>query len=153
MIVSLAFLIIFKMEKIMKRKILFIIYMFSFALFSVNAFANVFPINSVGTASECTPNPVVHSATESDFCIVFPQSVASCWPPIGSHKNFTPQQMTSNYDLMKRVYGSILAACKANASKNGSSAQACYDQWTCYISGGSDPNGSGLCSGTGSSCL
>ncbi len=120
--------------------------------FAFNVFAGIFPI-AVGVSSNCTPNPAVGSATQSNFCTVFPESVASCWPPVGAHKNFTPAQMKANYALITGVYGSLKAACKANASKNGSSAQACYDQWTCYMNGGEDPSGKGLCSGTGDSCL
>lgn len=116
---------------------------------------SVFPVSAVSgsfeNAAQCTPHPTVSTDTGSDFCTLFPETVASCWP-LGHQSTFTPEQMKINYTLMLAPYGgSLFMACKQNASKNGSTTQQCIDQWTCYIKGGKDSQG-GLCSGTGVSC-
>lgn len=137
----------------MKRIIALIAHFAIAALFFAPIFASVFPVALPVSTQACTPSPSVGSATQSNFCTVFPESVASCWPPVGTHKNFTPEEMKANYVLIVTTYGSLKAACRETASKNGSSAQACYDQWTCYMDGGQDPDGKGLCSGTGDACV
>lgn len=121
-----------------------------FLLLTVSAsFAGtVFPVMPSG---QCTPTPTVSSDTVSNFCTIFPESVASCWPPVGSHRNFTYTQMIQNYTLLRAVYGSLNAACAKNAPSMSSTKQVCIDQWTCYVSGGRDSQG-GLCSGTGVAC-
>lgn len=132
----------------MKKIFLFVVS----ALFSMSIFAGVFPVESGIVSSQCKPNPVVTSDTKNDFCTTFSESVASCWPPVGSHKNFTPAQMKFNYNLMVRFYGSLKAACNKSAPSNGSTPQQCIDQWNCYINGGIDSQG-GQCSGTKKSCV
>lgn len=134
----------------MKRTFLSGIYIFIFSLFSIHIFAtSIFPNvfeSSVNNAQSCS----VASDITSQFCATsgpgsFSAAVQDCCP-------LGPIPMNKIYNLMVTTYGSLQAACNANAKKYGGTVAACMGQWNCYWHGGKSQDMNGLCDGNGQAC-
>src|SRR3990167_4398002 len=131
----------------MKRKVFFSIFVLT--LCSTAALASaIFPLTTK-TSTECTPRIKAKSATDPNFCVIFPLSVGSCAG--APHPNVV--QMKTYYDVLLSR-GSLQAGCNFYAPAG--SRKSCYDQWTCYWNGGNSPNETGnhpgKCNDTGVAC-
>lgn len=128
----------------MKRNIMFVLALilsvFSFSTFAIT---NLFVPKAPAYAA-CSEVPVADE-TKASFCKEFEASVGCQNPDYRGH-------LKDLHTLMVETFGDIHDACvygMANGYKMPS-VEACVQQWTCYMSGGS-VNG-GQCSGTGNAC-
>lgn len=134
----------------MKKKFLLGMCVFIFTLFSANSLAaNVFP-NAFESTVKGAKNCSVSSDIISQFCATsgpgsFSAAVQGCCP-------LGPIPMSKIYGLMIAAYGSLQAACRANAAQYGGTVEACIGQWTCYWHGGDSQDMNGLCDGNGQAC-
>lgn len=134
----------------MKQKLFVRVCVPLLTVFAVNVFAAPDILSAFyPPKSSCTPSPTitVQMMESNQFCAEFPISVGSCAPI----PHPSPAQMKSLYDAMTHAFGSLAAACAAEAPLYHSSPRDCIDQWTCYWHGGKDSEG-GKCDGDGQAC-
>ncbi|PIZ04737.1 MAG: hypothetical protein COY58_03020 [Gammaproteobacteria bacterium CG_4_10_14_0_8_um_filter_38_16] len=134
----------------MKRNILFGLCIAIFALpIQGIASQSVFP-GTFKSSSQTTQDCSVASDIVSAFCAKsgagsFSAAVQGCCP-------LGPLPMKNIYNLMLAEYGTLQAACTANARQYGGTVAACVGQWTCYWNGGASEDMSGECDGNGQAC-